>query len=375
MILQFGTGNFLRGFADLFADELGIGPVVAVQSTGRDRGALLNRSGGRYHVAIQGIAGGRVVDETIEVRSISRALIAATGWDEVLAVARDPDLVAILSNTTEAGFVLEEADAKRGAGAPASFPAKLLAVLVARSEAGLPAPWILPCELIEGNGARLKDLVLAQAGRWEVGGETVAWLANECHWLNTLVDRIVPGPPRQHPLLGIDPLLIMTEPFALWAVETVDPAFPFAGHPAVVLAPDITSYSLRKIRILNGAHTALVGRALGSGLETVRECLDDPEVGAWLEGLLFEEIVPVLEGRCDDPAGFARAVLERFRNPFLEHRLASIALNHETKVVTRLRPTLNEYHERFGEEPPRLAALMSEPWGGGARPDRVTPSL
>ena len=375
MILQFGTGNFLRGFADLFADELGIGPVVAVQSTGRDRVALLNRSGGRYHVAIQGIAGGRVVDETIEVRSISRALFAATEWDEVLAVARDPDLVAILSNTTEAGFVLEEADAKRGAGAPASFPAKLLAVLVARGEAGLPAPWILPCELIEGNGARLKDLVLAQAGRWEVGGETVAWLANECRWLNTLVDRIVPGPPRQHPLLGIDPLLIMTEPFALWAVETVDPAFPFAGHPAVVLAPDITSYSLRKIRILNGAHTALVGRALGSGLETVRECLDDPEVGAWLEGLLFEEIVPVLEGRCDDPAGFARAVLERFRNPFLEHRLASIALNHETKVVTRLRPTLHEYHERFGEEPPRLAALMSEPWGGGARPDRVIPSL
>jgi tagaturonate reductase len=143
----------------------------------------------------------------------------------------------------------------------------------------------------------------------------------------------------------------------------------------VVLAPDITSYSLRKIRILNGAHTALVGRALGSGLETVRECLDDPEVGAWLEGLLFEEIVPVLEGRCDDPAGFARAVLERFRNPFLEHRLASIALNHETKVVTRLRPTLHEYHERFGEEPPRLAALMREPWGGGVRPDRVIPSL
>jgi tagaturonate reductase len=373
MILQFGTGNFLRGFADLFADELGIGPVVAVQSTGGDRGALLNQSGGRYHVAIQGIAGGRVVDETIEVRSISRALFAATEWAEVLAVARDPDLVAILSNTTEAGFVLEEADARRGAGAPVSFPAKLLVVLVARYEAGLSAPWVLPCELIDGNGARLKDLVLAQAGRWEADGEILAWLANECRWVNTLVDRIVPGPPRQHPLLGVDPLLIMAEPFALWAVETVDPAFPFAGHPAVVLAPDITSYSLRKIRILNGAHTALVCRALGSGRETVRECLDDPEVGAWLEGLLFEEIVPVLEGRCDDPAGFARAVLDRFRNPFLEHRLASIALNHEAKVATRLRPTLQEYRERFGEEPPRLAALMAEPQGG-VRPDRVTSS-
>lgn len=358
MILQFGTGNFLRGFADVFIDELGIGPVVAVQSTGGDRGALLNEAGGLYHVAIQGIAGGRVVDETVEVRSIARALFAATEWEEVLAVAREPDLIAIVSNTTEAGYVLEEEEAKRGPGTPLSFPAKLLAVLAARCEAGLPAPWIVPCELIEGNGDRLKELVLSQAARWGIGVELATWIEKECRWVNTLVDRIVPGPPHRHFLLGIDPLLIMAEPFALWAVETVDPGFPFAGHRAVVLAPDITSYSLRKIRILNGAHTALVCRALGSGLETVRQCLDDPEVGAWLEGLLFEEIVPVLEGRCDDPVGFARAVLDRFRNPFLEHRLASIALNHEAKIATRLLPTLCEYRGRFGHAPPRLAELL-----------------
>lgn len=358
MILQFGTGNFLRGFVDLFADELGIGPIVAVQSTDGDRGALLNRSAGRYHVAIQGIEEGRVVDETVEVRSIARALFAATEWEAVLDVARDPGLLAIVSNTTEAGYALDEADAERGEGAPASFPAKLLAVLVARGEAGLPAPWIVPCELIEGNGDRLKDLVLGQAARWGINGETREWIANQCRWVNTLVDRIVPGPPRQHPPLGIDPLLIMAEPFALWAVETLDSGFPFAAHRAVVQAPDIASYSLRKIRILNGAHTALVCRALGSGFETVRQCLDDLEIGAWLERLLFDEIVPVLEGRCDDPAGFARAVLDRFRNPFLEHRLASIALNHEAKIATRLLPTLREYRERFGQDPPLLAALL-----------------
>lgn len=358
MILQFGAGNFLRGFVDLFADELGIGPVVVVQSTAGDRGARLNESGGRYHVAIQGIAGGRVVDETVEVRSISRALVAATEWEEVLAVARDPRLIAIVSNATEAGYVIEEADAKRGPGAPVSFPAKLLAVLVARCEAGLPAPWIVPCELIEGNGDCLKKLVLAQAERWGVSEEIRDGIERQCRWVNTLVDRIVPGPPRQHPLLGHDPLLLMAEPYALWAVETTDPGFPFAGHRAVVLAPDITSYSLRKIRILNGAHTALVCRALGEGFETVRQCLENPEVGEWLERLLFEEIVPVLEGRCDDPAGFARAVLDRFRNPFLEHRLASIALNHEAKIATRLLPTLREYRESFGHLPPRLAALF-----------------
>lgn len=358
MILQFGAGNFLRGFADLFAEELGIGPVVVVQSTAGDRGALLNQAGGRYHVVIQGLKEGQVVDEAVEVRSISRALSAATEWEEVLAVARDPDLAVILSNTTEAGFALAEVDASRGPGAPVSFPAKLLAVLVTRCEAGLSAPWIVPCELIEGNGDRLKELVLAQAERWGVSEEIRDWIERQCRWVNSLVDRMVPGPPRQHPLLGIDPLLIMAEPYALWAVGTTDPAFPFAAHPAVVLAPDITSYSLRKIRILNGAHTALVCRALGSGFETVRRCLEDPEIGGWLVGLLFEEIVPVLEGRCDDPAGFAREVLDRFRNPFLEHRLASIALNHEAKVATRLLPTLREYRESFGQVPPRLAALL-----------------
>lgn len=358
MILQFGTGNFLRGFTDLFADELGIGPIVAVQSTEGDRGALLNKAGGRYHVAIQGIADGRVVDETVEVNSIARALFAASEWGQVVATALEPGLTAIVSNTTESGFALEAADTKCGPGAPVSFPAKLLAVLVARCKASLPAPWIVPCELVEGNGDRLKDLVLAQAARWELAGEIPHWIERECRWVNTLVDRIVPGPPSQHPLLGIDPLLIMAEPFALWAIETADCDFPFAGHQAVVLTPDITRYSLRKIRILNGAHTALVCRALGSGLGTVRQCLDDPEVGGWLEELLFEEVLPVLEGRCDDPARFAREVLDRFRNPFLEHRLAGIALNHEAKIATRLLPTLREYRERFGHAPPRLAALL-----------------
>jgi tagaturonate reductase len=191
-----------------------------------------------------------------------------------------------------------------------------------------------------------------------LSNELFAWLAADCRWVNTLVDRIVPGPPRAHPLLGTDPLLLSAEPFALWAVETESGDFPFAAHPAVVLSRDIRPYTLRKVRLLNGAHSALVMRAAGTGLETVRECLENPEIGTWLEEMLFEEIVPVLEGRCEDPAGFARATLDRFRNPFLEHRLSAIALNHEAKVAVRLAPTLREYRERFGKDPARLAALI-----------------
>ncbi len=367
MILQFGTGNFLRAFADLFVEELDrggdhpIGPVIAVQSTGRERAEALNHAQGRYHVAIQGWQNGAVVDDTLEVRCLREAVHAGDDWPRVLRFACQPELVAMISNTTEAGLALDERDSAppQGQLAPHSFPAKLLACLQSRFEAGLPGCWIIPCELIEANGDKLSELVLAQARHWHCGDALLAWLKRTCHWPNTLVDRIVPGPPKAHPLLGVDPLLLSCEPFAFWAVETLRDDFPFARHPAVVTGADITSYHLRKVRLLNGAHTALVAKALPLGLQTVGDCLKDAALSDWLERLLFEEIVPVLEGRCEDPAGFARSVLDRFRNPFLEHRLAAIALHHEAKVKVRLRPTLEEFRRLFGREPERLGALLS----------------
>lgn len=355
MILQFGAGNFLRAFVDLFVSQTGFDQIVVVQSTGIERADALNRAGGKYHVAIQGFAGGRVIDETEEVTSIQEALHAGTQWDQILDVARDPSLRWIVSNTTEAGFALDEADLAN-VGVPASFPAKLLAVLLARHAAGLPGVTILPCELIEQNGTRLRDLVLDQAARWSVPAPAHAWLKDECRWINNLVDRIVPGPPKSHPLLESDPLLLSAEPFAFWAIET-------AGdfelkHPAIVTAPDITPYYLRKVRILNGLHSALVCKALPMGIETVREAVEHPEVGPWLQRLLDEEIVPVLEGRVEDPAAFGRTTLDRFRNPFLEHKLSAIALNHEAKMKVRLLPTYEEYRTKFGREPELLSALM-----------------
>lgn len=358
MILQFGAGNFLRAFADLIIDELDADEVIVIQSTGRERADAINEAKGNYHVAIQGFDSGKTVNETVEVNSISHALHAGTEWEEVLDTGKRPDLSMILSNTTEAGLSLDAADDAPGNEAPASFPAKLLAVLATRHEAGLSGPWIVPCELIESNGDLLKSLVLEQAEIWNLSEGLKTWLEKECRWVNTLVDRIVPGPPKEHPLLGKDPLLLSAEPFVFWAVETDAEDFPLIRHPAVVASADITPFALRKVRILNGAHSALVTRAKGTGVEAVRECLAHPELSAWLESLLFDEIVPVLEGRCEDPEGFARATLDRFRNPFLEHKLSSIALNHEAKVEVRLKPTIMEYREKFGKEPPLLSSLF-----------------
>lgn len=360
-ILQFGAGNFLRAFVDVFVSQANktdkpVGSVVVVQSTGRERADAINAAGGRYHVATQGYRNGRVVDETEEVTSISRALHAGTEWEKVRAVACSPDLQWIVSNTTEAGFALDEADNRRN-GTPRSFPAKLLDVLLVRHASGLPGLSIIPCELIENNGSRLLQLVLDQAVRWHLPQETTEWLTHECHWINNLVDRIVPGKPPAHPLFETDPLLLGTEPFAFWAIETTRPFM--MDHPAVVVTPDITPYYLRKVRILNGAHTALVAHAMPKGLRTARECVENPEIRIWLEDLLFDEIVPVLAGRVDSPSGFARATLDRFLNPFLDHPLSAIALHHETKIHTRLAPSLLDYRRLFGRNPKILSSLIS----------------
>ncbi len=365
-ILQFGAGNFLRAFADLFVAQVNrdpataVGKIVVVQSTDRARADALNAAGGRYHVAVRGFADGRVVDEVESVDSVSRALHAGTQWSEVRAVAASPDLRHIFSNTTEAGFAIDDRDVARPADAvaPHSFPAKLLDVLLTRHAAGLPAPTIVPCELIEQNGQKLRTLVLTQAARWQVAPAAVAWLTDACVWLDNLVDRIVPGAPAEHPLKASDPLLLSAEPFAFWGVQASASGGSFLSHPAVTLTDDLRPYYLRKVRILNGAHTALVAHAVPLGLKTVRECVEHPEVGPWLERVLREEIVPVIADRVVDAEGFARTTLDRFRNPFLKHELSAIALNHEAKVKVRLLPTLADYRERFGKPAPLLSAAL-----------------
>ena len=364
-VLQFGCGNFLRAFADLFVHEANLagaaaGRVVAVQSTDSNRAGLLNAQGGRYHVCARGLEHGQEVDRVQEVGSISRALVARENWEALLDVARSPDLRSVISNTTEAGYALAETD-RPGGGAPDSFPAKLLLVLQARFEAGLPGLTVLPCELVEQNGDRLLELVLEQAGIWDLDAALIRWLGTEVRWRNTLVDRIVSGRPDSHPLLAEDALLTAAEPFALWVIEADEGAPPPIDHPALELTENVAPFLLRKVRILNGAHTALVCRALPRGIETVREAVAHADVGPWLRRLVFEEIVPTLEGQVEAPRRFAEQALERFANPFLEHRLKDIALHHEAKVKVRLAPTREAFEERFGRPPELLSDILSGP--------------
>lgn len=358
-VLQFGTGRFLRSFVDLFIHEANRSSetelvVIAVQSTGSERARKL--SDGPFHVAIRGVSNGKIVDSVQTVEAVRRGVSADEDWDAVIQAAEDESLSIIVSNTTEAGLSLDAIDSVL-MGVPSSYPAKLLAALLARYEAGGAGLTILPCELVDRNAQILRDLVVEQANIWDVDREAISWVREENRWCNTLVDRIVSAPPDDHPLYKSDPLLSVAEPFAFWAIESGD-ILPFT-HPAIECVDDVSPFSLRKVRILNGAHTALVERA-GEKFVTVREAMAHQETRDWLESLVTDEIVPCVEDRVDGASQFARDVFERFENPFLDHRLADIALHQAEKVKVRLLPTYNEYRQRFGKPPTLLGQALAQ---------------
>jgi len=378
-IIQFGEGGFLRAFVDWMVHRLnqqGLydGSVVVVQPIPTGMASVLNEQDGLFTVILRGLQEGVLSEDRTLVSSVSRAIDPHVAFDDWIACASNPDLRFVVSNTTESGIVCDPED-RFEARPPKSFPAKLARFLHARFKAFGPGTGkglvMLPCELIESNGVNLKKCVLETVRKWELGREFENWLNGENLFCNTLVDRIVTGYPAGeagalNAALGYeDRLLDTAELFHSWVVEgpeSLGTELPFAAAGLnVVFTSDYMPYRNRKVRILNGAHSALVCHAMPMGLETVRECMEHPEVGPWLERLLFEEIVPAMENQVDDAAGFARDVLERFRNPFINHKLSSIALNHADKVRVRLVPTAQEFEKQFGRKPPLLSTLLQSP--------------
>jgi tagaturonate reductase len=365
-VLQFGSGRFLRAFVDRFvqhANENGqsVGQVVVVQSTGSGRAESLGTHGGGFHVIVRGYDAGTLVDRVEKVTSVSRGLVAAAEWPAVLDVARSADLRYIVSNATEAGYVLDETD-KIDAAPPRTLPAKLAQVLWARFQAGGSPVTLLPCELIERNADRLLDLVRTQAARWQLSNAFSAWLGEKCLWLNNLVDCMVTPPPADHALTQLDPLFTSAEPYALWAIEKPPGReVRLFNHPAIQLVDQLAPFYLRKVRILNGLHTAMTAKFLPAGFETVQDVLRDAAATRWVRGLMWEEIVPTIAYRIDDVAAFADETFDRFRNPFMRHRLADIAANHAAKVAVRLKPTHDEYQKLFNRPPPRLTEALAWP--------------
>lgn len=370
-VVQFGTGALLRGLVEPQIDDANArgefgGRIVMVGQTGSGRDRAVNRQDGLYTLVTRGIVDGQPSTERRVIASVSRALSAVDEWDAVLACARDPHLALIFSNTTEVGISLDQKDTFDSIP-PRSFPGKLTRFLWERARAFDFDPArgvvVLPCELMTDNGTLLRDIVLRLAQMWELGDDFERWVASSVPFCNTLVDRIVPGTPAadEHAAeeagLGYaDALLTVSEEYALFAIEAgldVRDRLPFAGDPRVVIGDDITPYRERKLRLLNGTHTAMTPVALLCGCETVRDAVEDASVGAFIRRVMLDEIAPFVAA--PDADAFAREVLGRFANPFIRHEIADIALQQTMKLRVRIIPPILAFAGETGAVPASLA--------------------
>lgn len=371
-ILQFGEGNFLRAFVDWMiqvGNDNGLinMNVALVQPLEVGRVKELSEQDGLYTLFLEGLEDSEAISKRSVISVLDDFINPYEAFERFLEYAKSDDLRFIISNTTEAGIVLDPKDTDLSK-CPNSFPGKLLALLYKRYqhyngnlEKGL---IIIPCELIDHNGETLKHILNELSGLNHLEPEFITWLNGANTFCDTLVDRIVPGFPFKEAekiteeLGYLDHSMIKGELFHLWVIgadEKVQKELPLdeAGLN-VLFVKDITPYKERKVRILNGAHTAIVPVAYLYGIDTVREAVEDKVIGNFLKNMIFEEIIPTLdlsEGECIQ---FANDVLQRFKNPFIRHELLSISLNATTKYKTRDLPSVLTYIERKKTLPKRL---------------------
>lgn len=372
-VLQFGTGVLLRGLPDQYIQEannkgLFNGRIVVVKSTASAGVDEFNEQDCLYTVCFKGIRNGQLVEEYKVNNSISRVLSAASDWSQVLSLSVSEDLEIVTSNTTEVGMIYQEELILENI--PQSFPGRLLKILYTRfmhfngdKSKGLV---IIPAELIEHNADVLKTVLLRLSGFNKLSAEFEDWLMQANYFCNTLVDRIVPGKlseaeqQQAEQFLGYrDKLMIMAEPFGLWAIESSEPrvmeVLSFCDEAAgCMVVPSIEKFKELKLRLLNASHSFSCGVSMLAGLNYVRESMQHPIVSAYIKRLALEEIAASIQGESITPEDanlFARNVLDRFSNPYLQHQWKSISAQFALKMKVRCIPLIKQYSERYKKLP------------------------
>lgn len=371
-VVQFGEGNFLRAFVEYAFQTLnkkvGFNAGIAiVQPIEKGMISMLNDQDGLYTLFTKGIKNGKAVEEKELITNIVKGVNPYSNFQDYLSLAKEVELQFVISNTTEAGIAYVESDTfvKKP---PSSFPAKLTRFLHERfsffngaSDKGLT---IIPCELINHNSDTLKQIILDYITLWKLSQDFKNWLLNSCSFHNTLVDRIVPGYPRDQieaynqQLDYKDNLIVSAETFFLWVIEgdaDLKEKLPFHKTDLdVKIVANMQPFRTRKVRILNGAHTAMVPFSILYGNETVKETVDEVFTGPFIKSMVFDEIIPTMDMEKAELEKFADDVFDRFRNPYVKHQLSSIALNSISKFKVRVLPSLLEYCHRENKLPLKL---------------------
>ena len=395
-VIQFGEGNFLRAFIEWIIWKTNQktdfnGSVVVVQPIEKGMVEWLNNQDGLYHLNLQGLQNGQAVDSVDMIDVISRGLNPYTDFDAYLRLAEQSEIRFVISNTTEAGIAFDAA-CKLEDRPASSYPGKLTQLLYHRwqhfggdKSKGL---IIFPCELIFENGKHLKECIRKYIELWALPEGFRDWFETACGVYSTLVDRIVPGYPRDTAeqlcsRVGYkDNLLDKGEIFHLWVIEApAEVAKEFPADKAglnVLFVPSEAPYHERKVTLLNGPHTVLSPVGYLSGLNTVKECCEDPEIGRFVHKVMYDELLPTLNLPREELVKFADDVMERFRNPFVKHFVTSIMLNSFPKFRTRDLPGLKTYLERKGTLPQGivmgLAAICTYYKGGKRGEDEIVPN-
>ncbi|MFK5972389.1 MAG: tagaturonate reductase [Flavobacteriaceae bacterium] len=379
-VMQFGGGNFLRAFVDWMIDILNEeanfnGGIAIIKPTERGDYAQLKSQDGLFTVVLDGIKNGALISEKRLVTAVQKVINPNIEWSAYLALAKNKELRFIVSNTTEAGIKFNAEDTFDDSP-PKEFPAKLTVWLHHRFQHFGNDPTkgciFLPCELIEDNGATLKDCILRYAAHWNLPSDFTNWINTSNFFCNTLVDRIVSGYPDDRAaeieaeLDYKDELLVAGEQYHSWIIqgpEIVQKELPFAKTALnVQFVQNLIPHREMKVRILNGAHTAMVPVAYLAGIRLVGEAMKNTELSHFVASLLSEEASKTLDFSDAIKKTYVADVLDRFRNPLIKHQLISISLNSTSKFVTRLLPTLKDFYSRYQKLPQHivfsLAALI-----------------
>jgi tagaturonate reductase len=370
-VVQFGEGRFIRAFLDYFIEianhhHLFNGRVVVIQPQQTENAAMINAQNGLFTLCARGLTKGVQRQELTIISSIKEAFAAKTDWLKILNLAECPSVEFITSNTTEAGLVYDHTDSFEN-NPPVSFPGKVLSFLYRRFQFFDGSPThglkILPLELIENNGIVLRGIILKLAKHWNLGDKFIQWLETSNRFYNSIVDRIVTGYPAEKDLkefqnmLGYeDKLFDVAELYYSWIIEASDrlqTKIPFdrAGLD-VQFVSDLTNYFQRKVRILNGAHTSMTPIAYLSGKNSVKESIENPVIQGFIENLLEKEVIPFINLPSDELIAYKDIIIERFHNPFIEHKLLNITLYSISKMRLRLLPSIIAYYKRFQTAPP-----------------------
>ena len=374
-ILQYGEGNFLRTFVDVYFDALnknghGMYAVNVIKPITYGSLERFEKQGNKYHIILRGMENGETVENVYKVDSLEGVIDPFANYGMYIALAKDPELKIIVSNTTEAGICYNEKDKMDGFDG-ITYPAKLTKFLYERYSVGLDGVYLLPVELIDNNADELKKCVDKYIALWNLPQAFKKWNDEQNFYCNTLVDRIVSGYPRDEEtkahleeLIGEkDELMSIGEPFGLWAVEKKGNIAEYIKEGVhnieVVLTNDIGYYKKRKVRVLNGSHTNLVPTGLMLGAVTVYDCMVDEKLSAFVESTLQSEIIPYLSNDIAATTVFANSVKDRFMNPFLNHQLVSISLNSISKWRARVLPSFKDYYAEYGMIAPNLTVGFS----------------